>query len=97
MQYYNDDFSPQALNEKFVFFFINIIECQSVYYNSVKFQVDQLENKKVTIYPSALLYKQEGVRLRHIDFISLDHRSLKSLKSQNLRSAILLSKLCSIV
>ena len=38
--------------------FIHIIKCQSIYYNSVKFEVDLLRNKKVTIYRSALSYKQ---------------------------------------
>ena len=38
-------------------------------YNPVKFQVDRLRKKLVTIYPSALLYKQEGASLRHFDFL----------------------------
>ena len=50
------------------FFFIHIIKCLSINYNSVKFQVDRLRNKKVTIYRSALSYKQEGASLRHFDF-----------------------------
>ena len=41
-------------------------------YNSVKFQVDWLQNKKVTIYRSALSYKQEGVSLRHFVFMLVD-------------------------
>ena len=48
--------SPKALDGKFVFF-IHIDKCQSIYYNSVKFQVDRLQSKKVTIYPSALSKK----------------------------------------
>ena len=38
--------------------FYTFIKCYSIYYNSVKIQVDRLRNKKVTIYPYALSYKQ---------------------------------------
>ena len=55
---------PQALDGKL--YFLHIIKCQSINYNSVKFQVDRLRNKKVTIYRSALSYKQEGASLRHL-------------------------------
>ena len=54
---------PQkAVDGKFVFF-IHISKCQSINYKSLKFQVDRLRNKKVTIYCSALSYKQEDVSL----------------------------------
>ena len=52
--------------------FIYNIKCQSIYYNSVKFQVNRFRNKKVTIYRSALPYKQEGASLRHSDFMLID-------------------------
>ena len=38
-----------------LYFLKHIIKC--INYNSVKFQVDRLQNKKVTIYRSALSYK----------------------------------------
>ena len=50
-------------------FFIHIIKCQSINYNSVKFQVERLRNKNITIYLSSLAYKQEGASLRHFDFM----------------------------
>ena len=62
---------PQALDGKCVFF-IYIIKCQSMNYNSEKFQVNRLRNKKVTIYRSVLSYKQEGASLRHFDFMLVD-------------------------
>ena len=52
--------------------FIHIIKCQPINYNSVKFQVNQLRNKKVTIYRFALSYEQEGSSLRHFDFMLVD-------------------------
>ena len=52
--------------------FLHIIKCQSINYNSVRFQVNRLRNKEVTIYRSALLYKQEGASLRHFDFMLFD-------------------------
>ena len=58
--------------EKLYFLYMLFIKCQSIYYNSVKFQVDWLQNKKVTFYPSALSYKQEDASLRHFDFMLLD-------------------------
>ena len=52
--------------------FIHIIKCQSNNYNSFKFQVDRLRNKKVTIRRSALSYNQEGASLRRFDFMLVD-------------------------
>ena len=51
-------FRPIGTRGKFVFFLH--ISNDSILINSVKFQVNQLQNKKSTIYCSALSYKQEG-------------------------------------
>ena len=40
-----------------------IIKCQSINYDSVKFQVNRLRNEKVTIHLSASSNKQEGATL----------------------------------
>ena len=41
----------------------------SLFIKTVKFQVDLLQNEKVTIHLSASSNKQEGATLRHLDFI----------------------------
>ena len=46
-----------------LYFFSYIIKCQSINYDSVKFQVNRLLNKKVTIHLSASSNKQEGATL----------------------------------
>ena len=59
-------FNAQALDGKFVFFYTHY-KCQSINYNSVKFQVARLQNKKVTIYRSALSYKQLCIMITQWD------------------------------
>ena len=52
-----------AADGKFVCFFSYIIKCQSINYDSVKFQVKRLQNEKVTIHLFASSNKQEGATL----------------------------------
>ena len=52
------ELAQEALGEKVFVFFIHIIKCQSINYNSVKFQVNRLRNQKVTIYRSTLSYQK---------------------------------------
>ena len=42
----------------------------------MKYQVDRLRNKKVTIYRSALSYKKEGASLHHFDFYARLRKTL---------------------
>ena len=52
-----------------------------MYYNFVKFQVDRLRNKEVTIYPSTLSYKQRS-GINSIEVMKLEVMKLERQMSQ---------------